>query len=128
LNLNPTLFAVLFAGMGIALLGGCAAQQPGRAPIVDMQGVDPARYEADLAECRQYSQQVAVGKDTATGALVGAALGGVAGAAARDSDTAKRAAGVGAVVGGAHGALSGVEERDRVVRTCLRNRGYVVLN
>jgi outer membrane lipoprotein SlyB len=128
LNVNPTRFTVLFTAMSIALLSGCAAQQPGRAPIVDMQGVDPVRYETDLAECRQYSQQVAVGKDAATGAVVGAALGGVAGAAARDSDTAKRAAGVGAVVGGAHGALSGVEERDRVIRTCLRNRGYVVLN
>jgi hypothetical protein len=120
-------FAVIALG-GALLLGGCAAQQPGRAPIVDMKGVDPAQYEADLADCRTYAAQVGVGKDAATGAVVGAAVGGVAGAAARDSDTAKRAAGVGAVVGGVHGALSGVEERDRVVRTCLRNRGYVVLN
>jgi uncharacterized protein YcfJ len=109
-------------------LTGCAAQQPGRAPIVDMKGVDPVQYEEDLAVCKQYAEQVGVAKDTATGALVGAAIGGLAGAAADDSDAAKRAAGVGAVVGGAHGAFSGIEERDRVIRSCLRNRGYVVLN
>lgn len=112
----------------IALLAGCAAQQPGRDPIVDLKGVDPAQYEADLAECKQYASQVGIGQDAATGAVAGAVLGGVTGAVARDSDTAKRAAGVGAVVGGAHGTLSGLEERDRVVRTCLRNRGYSVLN
>ena len=112
----------------VALLFGCAAQQPGRGPIVDMKGVDPVRYETDLSDCRQYSSQVELGQDTATGAVAGAVLGGVAGAVAQDSDTAKRAAGVGAVVGGAHGAMSGLEERDRVVRTCLRGRGYAVLN
>jgi len=110
------------------LLGGCAAQQPGRDPIVDLKGVDPARYQVDLAECRTYADQVGVGQDAAVGAVTGAVLGGVTGAVARDSDTAKRAAGVGAVLGGAHGTLSGLEERDRVVRTCLRNRGYAVLN
>jgi hypothetical protein len=112
----------------VIILFGCAAQQPGRAPIVDMKGVDPAQYETDLAECQQYARQVELGQDTATGAVTGAVLGGVAGAVARDSDTAKRTAGVGAVVGGAHGAMSGLEERDRVVRTCLRGRGYSVLN
>jgi uncharacterized protein YcfJ len=109
-------------------LSGCAAQQPGRDPIVDMKGVDPVQYEEDLAVCKQYAEQVGVARDTATGALVGAAIGGLAGAAADDSDSAKRAAGVGAVVGGAHGAFSGIEERDRVIRSCLRNRGYAVLN
>lgn len=110
------------------VLTGCAAQQAGRDPIVDMKGVDPVQYEEDLAVCKQYAEQVGVARDTATGALVGAAIGGLAGAAANDSDSAKRAAGVGAVVGGAHGAFSGIEERDRVIRSCLRNRGYAVLN
>jgi len=119
---------IVAAMVALALMAGCAAQQPGSAPIVDMKGVDPAQYQMDLADCQQYASQVAVGRDVATGAVVGAAIGGLAGAAAKDSDTAKRAAGVGAVVGGAHGALGGMEERDRVVRTCLRNRGYSVLN
>jgi len=124
---------VAAATLGVALLAGCAAQQPARAtsaraPIVDMKGVDAVQYETDLDECRQYAEQVDVGEDAATGAVAGAVLGGVTGAVARDSDTAKRAAGVGAVLGGAHGTLSGLEERDRVVRTCLRNRGYSVLN
>ena len=59
-----------------------------------------------------------------SGALTGAAVG----AAVGNSDTAQRAAGAGAVVGGAKGTGRGVAERDRVVRNCLRNRGYAVLN
>ncbi|MEN9806691.1 MAG: hypothetical protein RL756_1211 [Pseudomonadota bacterium] len=124
--MNPTRLTAIV--MFAFALSGCAAQQPGRDPIVDMKGVDPAQYEEDLAVCKQYAEQVGVARDTATGALVGAAIGGLAGAAADDSDSAKRAAGVGAVVGGAHGAFSGIEERDRVIRSCLRNRGYAVLN
>jgi outer membrane lipoprotein SlyB len=118
----------LAANASLAMLAGCAGQTPANDPIVDMKGVDPARYETDLAECRQYASQVDVGRDVATGAVAGAVIGGVAGAVARDSDAAKRAAGVGAVVGGASGTMSGLDERDRVVRNCLINRGYAVLN
>lgn len=53
-----------------------------------------------------------------------AALGAIAG----NSGTAERAAGVGGVIGGAKGAGSGLRERDRVVKNCLRGRGYRVLN
>ena len=49
-------------------------------------------------------------------------------AIAGNSDTAERAAGVGGVIGGAKGAGSGLRERDRVVKNCLRGRGYRVLN
>jgi len=125
-TLNRTCTAI--AAIALALLAGCAAQQPGRDPIVDLKGVDQAQYQTDLAECKQYAAQVGVGQDAATGAVAGAVLGGVLGAVAQDSDAAKRGAGVGAVVGGTHGTLSGLEERDRVIRTCLRNRGYSVLN
>ena len=32
------------------------------------------------------------------------------------------------VLGGAKGTSRGLDERQRVVRNCLRNRGYAVLN
>jgi hypothetical protein len=35
----------------LLLLAGCA-DRPGD-PIVDMQGVDPAKYQQDLADCRE---------------------------------------------------------------------------
>lgn len=119
--------ATILSALIIMLLAGCAGRQRGE-PIVDMRGVDPARYQADLADCRQYAQQVNVGADAATGAVTGAVVGGAVGAAAGNSDTAKRSAGVGAVLGGARGAAGGVQERNQVVRNCLRNRGYAVLN
>jgi len=39
-----------------------------------------------------------------------------------------RGAGVGAVAGGARGVGSTNKERSRVVKNCLRNRGYQILN
>ena len=100
----------------------------GNTPIVDTQGVNMARYEADLADCQDYADQVQVGRQTTVGAVAGAAVGGVFGAVIGDSDTAQRGAGVGAVGGGARGAGRGLQERERVIRRCLIGRGYRVLN
>lgn len=111
-----------------ALVTGCAGRDPGGRVIVDTKGVDPYQYQTDLAECEAYADQVAVGEQAVTGAAAGAVVGGLVGAAVGDSDTAQRSAGAGAVVGGAKGTFRGLEERQRVVRNCLRNRGYAVLN
>ena len=110
------------------LLAGCAGRDPGGRVIVDMKGVDPYQYQADLAECEDYADQVAVGEQAVTGAAAGAVVGGLVGAAVGDSGTAQRSAGAGAVLGGAKGTSRGLDERQRVVRNCLRNRGYAVLN
>src|SRR2546423_15428276 len=54
--------------VGIALcLAGCAYR-----PIVDPKRSDMARYETDLAECRQIAEQA---PGPGTGAAVGAAVG-----------------------------------------------------
>lgn len=108
-------------------LAGCAGRNAG-GPIVDMKGVDPAQYRIDRMECQEYAEQVAVGGRAAGGAAAGAVVGGLIGAAVGNSDTAKRTAGAGAVVGGARGTGDAVRERQQVVRNCLRNRGYAVLN
>lgn len=97
-------------------------------PIVDTQGVNMARYETDLAQCRAYAEQVDVGADAARGAVGGAVVGGAIGAIVGNSDTAARGAGVGAVGGGARGAGRGLREKDQVLRRCLIGRGYRVLN
>ena len=46
----------------------------------------------------------------------------------REPNSAERGAGVGAVTGGVRGAREGVRETERVVKQCLRGRGYRVLN
>ena len=96
--------------------------------IIDTQGVDMARYRADLADCQRYSSEVPVAERTATSAAGGAVVGGVVGAIVGDSGTAKKGAGVGAVTGAIKGVSSGSAERKRVVKNCLRGRGYRVLN
>jgi hypothetical protein len=116
---------LLFASI---LLASCAGKPFPGGPIVDMKGVDPMQYRVDLDECGVYADQVAVGQQAAAGAVAGAVLGGLIGAAVGNSESAKEAAGAGAVFGGAKGAGRGIGERRTVVRTCLRHRGYAVLN
>ena len=119
------------------------AQAQNNAPnvIVDMQGVDPAQYNADLQACQGAGTQVqaqgaereAVVGTAARGAAVGAAAGAISGNSG--SKGAKTGAGVGVVAAGARNAKNRREakkqtkaEQDMVVKNCMRGRGYNVLN
>lgn len=109
----------------IVATAGCGARRGG--VVIDPAGVDMAQYHQDLGECQQISKQVdgkAVG-GAVGGAVVGGAVGGILG---DSSNTAKKGAGAGAVLGVARGARATRQERQTVVKNCLRNRGYAVLN
>jgi uncharacterized protein YcfJ len=118
----------VFAVLSLLLVACASRQAPPGGVIVDMKGVDPARYQADLGECRQYADQVDVVGQAGATAAGGAVVGGLIGAIVDGSEGAARGAGVGAVGGGAQGTVRGLEERQQVVKNCLRNRGYAVLN
>jgi len=120
--MNKLLMLLLVPGMVL----GCRATDD--RPIVDMQGVSTAQYNADLVDCQAYADEVEAGRQVARGAVGGAVVGGVVGAVVGNSDTAQRTAGAGAVLGGSRGAQSAMSERERVIRNCLRGRGYRVLN
>lgn len=107
----------------ILLLAACAQQ-----PIIDTKGVNMTTYNKDLRECEAYAEQVQIAGKAAGGAVAGAVVGAVIGAAVGNSDTAQRGAGAGAAAGAAKGTGRGVQEKRQVVRNCLRNRGYAVLN
>jgi uncharacterized protein YcfJ len=108
----------------ILLAGGCAGQ--GSKPIIDPEGVDMAQFDADVAECEQIASQV---EEKAGGqAAGGAVVGGLVGAIVGGRSSAVVGAGVGAVGGGARGAAGTQHEKNRVVKNCLRNRGYKILN
>jgi len=109
----------------LVLAAGCTTTDE---IIIDDKGVNMTRYEEDLAQCKGYSEQVAVGKKTAKGAASGAVVGGLIGAVTGDSSDVAEGAGVGAVGGGAKGASQGEQDKVRVVKNCLRGRGYRVLN
>jgi outer membrane lipoprotein SlyB len=117
------------AALAAAALAGCAQTYE---PIVDMKGVDQARYQQDLAECRTYAEKVSPAGEAATsgiiGGAIGAALGAIVGAFGGGAGRgAALGAGVGGVAGGATGGLHGVEGQKQVINNCLRGRGYAVL-
>jgi outer membrane lipoprotein SlyB len=112
----------------ILLAAGCTSD-----PIVDMHGVDQNKYDSDLAACREYADQVNVASGAAGGAAMGAAAGAALGAVIGAITGAPgTGAAIGAASGGATGGISGAgggtSRQDRVVRTCLRERGYSVLD
>jgi uncharacterized protein YcfJ len=108
----------------VTFLTACA----GYRPVVDMQGVDTARYEADLRECQQYAQQRDPATQAAAGAVVGALLGVALAAAMGSNYSRNTGAAIGAVSGGASGSAHGAESQIQIVRNCMAGRGYRVLN
>ena len=108
----------------LLLLGACATD-PNK-PIIDPEGVDMAQFEADRAKCEQVARQVE--QKAGNEAVGGAVVMGIIGAIFGDSDTARNSAAAGFVGGGARGLKKTELERARVVKNCLRVRGYEVLN
>ncbi|MCV6605552.1 MAG: glycine zipper family protein [Porticoccaceae bacterium] len=96
--------------------------------IIDEKGVDMAAFHGDLADCEGYAGYVNKGERVVGRAAEGAVVGGVLGAVFDGSDGAAKGAGTGAVLSGVRGARSAEWEKKRVVRNCLHNRGYRVLN
>ena len=112
----------------ILLLSGCAAYRP----IVDMRGVNPHQYEADLKECQAYASQVSPAADAVIGAVIGvgvgaalwAVLGSFVGQAGRGAEMGMAVFGTeGALVG----ATSGAAGQVNIIRNCMAGRGYGVL-
>ena len=113
-----------------AWMTGCASNRTlVDEPIIDRKDVDMSRYYTDKSECEVYADEVRTGEKVVRGAVGGAVIGSAIGAIVnRGRDSAERGAGVGAVSGGVKGAQEGVRETERVVKQCLRGRGYRVLN
>ncbi|WP_234409808.1 glycine zipper family protein [Polynucleobacter acidiphobus] len=127
MNLHPSI-KVYFIPLTALLLTACAGADV--RPIVDMKGVNEARYEKDLAECQNYAKEASsMGSTAAKGAGAGAVVGGLLGLVTGGNTTGiVQAAGAGAVIGGAGGAYKGNESQEAIVKKCLAGRGYKVLN
>jgi outer membrane lipoprotein SlyB len=106
----------------ITLSSGCASSKS--KPIIDPAGVDMAQYDTDVVECEQIATQV--DQKAGAGAVEGAVIGGVLGAVF-DNDVGEAAA-AGAIIGGVKGGSSTEKEKSNVVKNCLRDRGYKILN
>lgn len=120
-TVNKLTLKPLWLGMLAVSLTACSSK-----PIIDTKGLDPAQYEQDLAECEAVSDQVnqaeSVGKSAAFGALVAGAIDLVV-----DGKIGTTTA-IGGITGAAGGASSSDQEKATVLKNCLKNRGYTVLN
>ena len=110
--------------LSITINTGCTARK--KDVIIDPTNVDIGQYQSDLSLCQQFAKQV--NSKAGAGAVGGAVVGGLIGATLGNSNTAKKGAGFGAITGIARGARATKLEKQKVIKNCLRNKGYVVLN
>ena len=113
------------------LLASCASTYRGygySGVIIDEKGVDMAAFHSDLADCEKYASAVNKGGRVAGTAAEGAVVGGVIGAVFDGGSGAAKGAATGGILSGARGARSAEWEKKRVIRNCLRQRGYRILN
>ena len=119
---------VLFC-LVIISISGCVANSSSSIfesskPIIDTKGVDMTQYEIDLEECSDFSEDISTGKSIAKGAATGAAIGAVVEVVTDEKEAIEK----GAVAGGAKSGVRAVREKERILKRCLRGRGYKVLN
>src|SRR3989442_235539 len=115
-----------------------ATSAEGLAEALGSAGAAPGvPTQATVNTCNQYAAQstrdktIEVLKDSAIGAVAGAALGAGAGAIAGGGSGAGKGAAIGGVVGGGGGALYGLNENKKhdeqyraAYASCMRSRGY----
>lgn len=106
------------------MITGCANYRP----VVDSKSIaSPEMYERDLSDCRRYADTVSPAGGAVLGAVLGAAFGAAVGYVAGDADIGM-SAGLGALGGAAGGIGGSVTDQKDIIRTCMRDRGYSVLN
>jgi len=128
---NQDMIRLSTMALVIIALAACSTTDQINAPVVDTGRMTPQQrsdYPQDLSECSQYADEVRTGQKAGAGAVGGAVVGGAVGAIFGGGEGAAKGAGSGAVVGGAQGVGQGARERSQVIKSCLRGRGYPVLN
>ncbi|MEM0945873.1 MAG: glycine zipper family protein [Pseudomonadota bacterium] len=111
----------------LAVLAACANTGSNYIPIID--GPVGPNYNNDLAQCQALAaQQGNLGSSAGQNVAVGAGVG-AAGAVILDgnSDNLGEAAAVGALAGLAGSALDQQRNKERIIRNCMRGRGYNVV-
>ena len=95
---------------------------------MDTKGVNMAQYELDLEECSIFADEISTGKSIAKGAVTGGAVGAVIEAITDDERSWGDTFEVSAVSGGTQSGIRATQQKEQIVRRCLRGRGYKVLN
>jgi hypothetical protein len=119
----PTMLCVMLS------LSACAGSD--YRPVVDMQGHTNVAYKSDVAACQREARSVRsngnIAEDAAIGAVGGAAVGAVGGAIGGAPGIG---AGVGALAGlvgvGGYKEAQTENREERIVKNCMRARGYKI--
>ena len=121
----------LFLYLNLFFVVGCAQtdlSDRNDIAIIDTRGVDESVFKKDYSECSDFAKNIDLTERTlkqgavagATGAAVGAIIGG--------EEAAKKIGGSAAVLNAVEANLDGRNEQAKVIKNCLRGRGYKVLN
>ena len=120
------------AAMRATALYVCACAGADDRPVVDMRGHSEAAYDRDVAECQQTARTARNNTKEAENAGIGAAAGGAGGAVlGAIGGSPLLGAGVGALAGlvgtGGYEEATTEKREERIVRNCMRARGYSIL-
>ena len=121
----------LFLYLNLFFVVGCAQtdlSDRNDIAIIDTRGVDESVFKKDYSECSAFAKNIDLTERTlkqgavagATGAAVGAIIGG--------EEAAKKIGGSAAVLNAVEANLDGRNEQAKIIKNCLRGRGYKVLN
>ena len=115
--------AVLIASA--ILTTGCATRGSSYQPLIDTQGKDATMLATDTSQCQAFAKQR---MDAASGAVAGAIAGAIIGALLMPK--AYRSYGVtrGALSGAVAGGAGANDTQESIIKKCLANRGYSVLD
>lgn len=120
--MNKLIVAIL-----ISSLVGCAGAN--YIPVIDSRGVNQQQYYTDLAECQRFAtQRASAGEQAAVGAAVGAGIGLLFAILLKDRRAQGQYMAAGALGGASGGAVRGETDQRTIIKTCMQNRGYSVLN
>ena len=121
----------LFLYLNLCFVIGCAQtdlSDRNDIAIIDTRGVDESVFKKDYSECSDFAKSIDLTDRSlrqgavagATGAAVGAIIGG--------EEAAKKIGGSAAVLNAVEANLDGRNEQAKIIKNCLRGRGYKVLN
>ena len=121
----------LFLYLNLCFVIGCAQtdlSDRNDIAIIDTRCVDESVFKKDYSECSDFAKNIDLTERTlkqgavagATGAAVGAIIGG--------EEAAKKIGGSAAVLNAVEANLDGRNEQAKIIKNCLRGRGYKVLN
>ena len=121
----------LFLYLNLCFVIGCAQtdlSDRNDIAIIDTRGVDESVFKKDYSECSAFAKNIDLTERPlkqgavagATGAAVGAIIGG--------EEAAKKIGGSAAVLNAVEANLDGRNEQAKIIKNCLRGRGYKVLN